>query len=98
MNKQIQLYEQRFPSVTNLKIIEVNQCGKRYIAFFTYKKTTQMMVRFGQIGAFTYFDGASEKKQKSYKARASKITNKYGIFTYKKAGTANSFAYWILWN
>lgn len=96
MNKKIKEYEKRFPSVSKLSIVEANECNKRFKATFTMKNK-QYTVRFGQIGAFTYFDGAPKEKMLSYRARASKITNKKNEYTYKKAGTANSLAYWILW-
>lgn len=89
-------YQKMFPEVKELIIYDSSKPEKRLTAeFFMYKK--HYTIHFGLLGAFTFADGAPEKKRKSYQARASKITNKNGDYTYMIAGTANSFAYHILW-
>lgn len=100
MNNQIRnniiLYKRKFPQVKNLEITESNKPDKRLKAEFIMnnKKYT---VHFGQKKAYTYVDGASTIKRNRYKARASKITNKNGEYTYLLPGTANSLSYHILW-
>lgn len=81
---------------------------KRFTAEFEIDGKARR-VNFGQVGAKTYsdvpkagrempdFDMEMFKKRMSYMARASKITNSSGEYTYKIPGTANSFAFWILW-
>jgi hypothetical protein len=54
-------------------------------------------VDFGARGSQTYLEGASESKRKAYQARASKIKNKAGEFTYQKKYTPNFLSYWVLW-
>lgn len=93
---KIKQYQKRFPSVKNLTVKPSNKKDKRFVAEFqigakSYKK------HFGLKNAFTYFDGAPITKRNGYIARASKITNKDGKYTYKIPGTSNSFAFWILW-
>lgn len=89
-------YKKRFPQVANL-ILQPSRVGnKRLTAMFDIGGKRKM-VNFGLRGAVTYADGASKKKRDSYRARASKIKNKKGQFTYLLPGTANSFAYWLLW-
>lgn len=53
---------------------------------------------FGLSGSFTYADGASEQKRNAYRARASKMKNKQGEYTYKIPYTKNYLAYWLLWS
>jgi hypothetical protein len=67
--------------------------NKRFVFFTTGAKP----IHFGDPRATTFADGASEKKRKSYRARASKIKNKAGEFTYNKRITANFLAYHLLW-
>lgn len=54
-------------------------------------------IHFGSDVSNTFLEGASEQKRNAYRARASKIKNKQGQFTYKIPGTANYYAYNILW-
>jgi len=96
MDKKIKEYTHRFPSVKNLQITSSDRKGKRFTATFVMGGETQN-IHFGLKGAHTFYDGATQQKMLSYRARASKIKNKYGQYTYKIPGTANSFAYWILW-
>jgi hypothetical protein len=86
----------RFPQVKNLIIYKSTRAGKRFTAEFDLAGVYHR-VHFGLAGAFTWFDGAPATKRDSYRARASKIKNAQGRYTYKIAGTANSFAYYILW-
>lgn len=55
------------------------------------------IIHFADPNATTFIDGADEKKRKSYLARASKITNKEGKYTYKIPYTANYLSYHLLW-
>jgi hypothetical protein len=96
LKSKIKKYQNKFPSVKNLIIKKSNIKDKRFCAQFELggKKYTK---HFGLKGAFTYFDGAPKSKRDSYRARASKIKNSEGRYTYVLPGTSNSFAYWILW-
>ena len=97
LKRRITAYKKIFPTVKNLKIGPSSAKNKRFCATFTLKGENKK-VNFGLDTATTYFDDPSLKtKRYAYLARASKITNKDGKFTYKIAGTANSFAYYILW-
>jgi Family of unknown function (DUF5754) len=96
MERKIREYERRFPRVTKLQVRPSRKAEKRFRAEFLFDGQARA-VDFGLRGATTYFDGAPRKKQKSYQARASKITNAAGQYTYKLPGTANSFSYWLLW-
>lgn len=94
--RKIPAYMRRFPQVKNLTLKRSPREGKRLVANFTMFGQHHT-VHFGQWGAFTYADGATKEKRDSYRARASKITNKNGQYTFVIPGTPNSFAYWILW-
>jgi ribosome-associated translation inhibitor RaiA len=94
--KKIAQYKKKFPTVKNLVITPSKRPEKRFKAEFDIGQKHKT-IHFGLKGAYTYFDGAPNKKRRLYQARASKITNKSGVYTYRKAGTANSLAYWILW-
>lgn len=89
-------YHRIFPSVKNLHILPSHSPHKRFTAIFNLNGRRRV-VQFGQRGAFTFADGAPRSKRDSYLARASKITNARGQYTYRLPGTANSFAYWLLW-
>lgn len=96
MNLNLAKYKKKFPQVKELSISKSNREGKRFVArFVMYGK--QKTIHFGLHGAYTYFDGAPKSKRNAYRARASKITNLNGDYTYKIAGTANSFSYHLLW-
>ena len=96
LRSKIKNYTRLFPRVKNLIIYKSTRAGKRFTAEFDLAGRHRM-VHFGLAGAFTWFDGAEKTKRDSYRARASKIKNAAGKYTYKIAGTANSFAYHILW-
>ena len=96
IKNKIAAYKKRFPSVKNLIISESMLPDKRLTASFDIGGEHKI-VNFGLRGAYTYADGAPEQKRDSYRARASKIRNKSGRSTYMIPGTANSFAYWLLW-
>ena len=97
MNIMAARYKRRFPQISELKITNSKRAGKRFCAKFTLNGVRRT-VHFGLDGAYTYYDGASPEKRNSYLARASKIKNASGKYTYLIPGTANSFAYWLLWN
>jgi len=97
LKRKIGAYKKRFPTVEHLVIKPSKVKNKRFCATFTLKGKNKT-INFGLDTATTYFDDPALKtKRESYLARASKITNKKGQYTYKIAGTANSFAYYILW-
>lgn len=75
------------------KIEKSRAKNKRFVHIDSNGKRTN----FGDPNAKTFFDGATQEKRKSYQARASKIKNKQGEYTYKKKGTANYLAYNLLW-
>lgn len=54
-------------------------------------------VHFGSDTSNTFLEGATEQKRNAYQARASKIKNKDGKYTYKIPYTANYLSYNILW-
>ena len=54
-------------------------------------------IDFGAKGSNTWLEGASKQKRDAYRARASKITNKNGEYTYLIRYTPNFLAYNILW-
>jgi len=56
------------------------------------------VVHFGMAKSTTFLEGADEKKRQLYLARASKIRNKKGEYTYKIKFTRSFLSYWILWN
>lgn len=96
LNELAEKYMKKFPKVKKLRLTESDRHGKRLKALFMLdgKKHT---IHFGDFYSETYYDGASETKRRAYQARASKIKNKEGEFTYMIPGTANSFSYWLLW-
>lgn len=96
ISKNIGKYRRLFPSVKNLHISPSSSPNKRLKAEFIMNGRPYI-VHFGLKGAYTYADGAPISKRDSYRARASKITNAKGEYTYKIPGTANSFAYHLLW-
>jgi hypothetical protein len=55
-------------------------------------------IHFGARNSVTFLEGASEAKRDSYRARASKIKNKEGNFTYNIKYTPNFLSYFILWS
>ena len=54
-------------------------------------------IHFGSSKSQTFLEGASEEKRQAYQARASKIKNKEGQYTYMIPGTPNYYSYNILW-
>lgn len=96
IERKIRAYKQKFPQVKDLHITESDSEHKRLRAEFTLRGKHKV-VHFGLKTAYTWADGAPKAKRDSYRARASKITNADGKYTYVIPGTANSFAYWILW-
>jgi hypothetical protein len=65
---------------------------KRFYVVYNDKK-----INFGDPNAYTYFDGASSQKRKSYRARHSKIKLKDGSLAYKNKNQASFWAYNLLW-
>jgi hypothetical protein len=63
--------------------------NKRFYVIYNDKK-----IHFGDPGAYTFYDGASHVKRKSYRARHSKILLNNGKPAYKNK---NQPAYWS-WN
>ena len=54
-------------------------------------------IDYGLKTSQTWIEGASKEKQKSYQARASKITNKNGEYTYLIPYTKNNLSFFTLW-
>lgn len=54
-------------------------------------------IHFGAKSSITWIEGASEQKKNAYQARASKITNTQGEYTYLVKYTPNYLAYHVLW-
>jgi hypothetical protein len=54
-------------------------------------------IHFGDKNSTTYLEGASDEKRDAYRARASKIKNKDGQYTYLIKYTPNYLAYHVLW-
>ena len=75
----------------NVRIYQDPTGRKRAIAEFEDGKK----VRFGQKDAYTYYDGATETKQKAYIARHSKNNENWS-----RSGnrTPGFFSRWVLWN
>lgn len=96
IERKIREYKRRFPQVHDLAVVRSDRTGKRLKATFSMAGRPHT-VHFGLSTAYTWADGAPEEKRRSYRARASKITNGRNQYTYRLPGTANSFAYWILW-
>lgn len=92
----------KLAKILEMKIRKLNKNG--YISVsksknkrFTYTTETGKKIHFGDPNAVTFIDGADENKRKSYRARASKIKNKQGQYTYEVYPTANWMAYNLLW-
>ena len=54
-------------------------------------------IHYGAKTSTTFIEGASEEKRKAYQARASKIKNKNGQYTYNLKYTPNFLAFHTLW-
>lgn len=100
--ENVKKYAKKFPSVIGLRVRKLpGDSKKRFVADFTMDGK-ERRVQFGSPVAKTWIDfgtktDAAKIKRRSYRARASKIKNKSGVYTYMVPGTANSFAYWLLW-
>lgn len=55
------------------------------------------VIHFGAKGSITYLEQTNEQKRAAYRARASKIKNKNGEYTYKIKYTPNYLAFNVLW-
>ena len=93
---KIQEYMSKFPRVTELIVEPSDGAKKRFRAIYfldgVMKSTT-----FGSRYGTTFIDGASAQTRYSFHARARKIKNKRGQYTYEILGTPNSFSFWLLW-
>ena len=54
-------------------------------------------IDYGLKTSQTWIEGANETKKNSYQARASKIKNSKGEYTYKIRYTPNFLSFWTLW-
>jgi hypothetical protein len=54
-------------------------------------------IHFGDKNSTTFIEKEDEKKRMAYQARASKIKNKNGEYTYKIKYTPNYLAFHVLW-
>ena len=79
--------------------------GKKYDVFYNGR-----WIPFGQIGyehyktsdkipieLHIYPEHHDKERRKLYRARASKIVNKYGELTYKDKNSSNYYSYKFLW-
>ena len=66
--------------------------NKRFYVVYNGKR-----INFGQPGAFTYSDGASDEKRKSYRSRHKKIYLKDGTPAYKNKNQPAFWSWSILW-
>ncbi len=97
MDIKVKQYMNRFPDIKQLTINKSNRPNKRFVASF-FKNGKHKTVHFGSNSRSTFFDNNKLlDKRNAYQARASKITNKSGRYTYKLSGTPNSFSYYLLW-
>lgn len=89
-------YTRKFPQVKHLKIENSKRAEKRFVARFELggKRKT---VHFGLKGGSTYIDHRDKKIRTAWRARHSKIKLADGRYAYMVAGTAESFAYHLLW-
>ena len=69
-----------------------NRVNKRYYVIFDGKR-----INFGQPGAETYADGASEMKRSSYRARHKKILLKNGTPAYLDKSQPAYWSWNVLW-
>lgn len=54
-------------------------------------------IHFGDKNSITHLEQPNDNKKNAYQARASKIKNKNGEYTYKIKYTPNFLAYHVLW-
>lgn len=66
--------------------------NKKYYVVYNGKK-----IHFGHPDYKDYLDHKDNDRRDKYKARASKIKNKQGQYTYKLKSSPNYWAYNILW-
>lgn len=84
---------------------KADQLGVEGVLYLSDRKDKKLMmitpkgkkVHFGSATSTTFLEGADEKKRNAYRARASKIKDKNGRYTYKIPGTANYYAFHLLW-
>lgn len=73
-------------------IIESWRGYKKYAVFYDNK-----WIHFGDIRYDDYTSHKDKDRRDAYRSRASRITNKYGEYTYKDRNYANFWAYHLLW-
>ena len=69
------------------------KCGQKIIHF----GHREYQHYYDKGGHYKHLNNLDKKRRSSYRARASKITNKLGEFTYKDKNTKNYWAYHYLW-
>lgn len=63
-----------------------------------FRVRAPLSINFGaKNNSIAFLEGASEQKRNAYRARASKIKNKSGEYTYKIKYTPNFLSFNILW-
>ena len=70
-----------------------NRKGKKYMVEYNDK-----IIHFGSDVGQTFLDHGNEDMRKAWKARHSKIKNKYGQLVYLLKESPSWWAYHILWN
>lgn len=108
VKRKIPSYLKKFQNIKSIDIQPTDKKDKKYKAIITDKNGKIKTIHFGYKDSYTWSDFVADgkpsslrdemkKKKYAYKARASKIINKQGEYTYLIPETANSLAYWLLW-
>lgn len=89
----------RYAKLKNLKLISYGisqNKDKKYFVEISYRDKHKK-IHFGNINYEDYTKHKNKLRRQSYQARASKITDKYGNYSYKNPFQANFWAYYCLW-
>jgi hypothetical protein len=65
---------------------------KKYAVYYNNK-----WIHFGDVRYDDYTTHRDSERRANYRSRASRITNKYGEYTYRNKNYANYWAYHLLW-
>lgn len=66
--------------------------GKKFYVVYEGKR-----INFGSLGMSDYTIHKDKERRSRYRARASKITNRYGEYTYLDKTSPNYWSYHLLW-
>jgi len=67
--------------------------NKKYYVIYKGKR-----INFGHTSYEDFTMHRNDERRRRYLARAKKIIDKQGSFTYKDKTKANHWSYWLLWN